>query len=93
MMTNLDQQERACDLVRKVISADVHILPETTDRVDVYVVMMTNLEWFCKTLRNWKAFVSTDLRDGRMYEVTYNGEKNETYVDVYLKESTIVFEY
>ena len=87
MMTNLEKQERACDLVRKVISSDVYILPETTDGVDVYVV------WFCKTLRNWKAFVSTDLRDGRMYEVTHNNEKNETYVDVYLKESTIVFEY
>lgn len=46
---------------------------------DVYVV------WFCKTLQNWKVLVSTDLPDGKYYEVTHNGDKNETYLDVYVK--------
>lgn len=46
---------------------------------DVYVV------WFCKTLQNWKALLSTTLPDGQYYEVTYNGDKNETYLDVYKK--------
>lgn len=45
----------------------------------VYVV------WFSKTLENWKALVSTTLPDGKYYEVTHNGAKNETYVDVYVK--------
>ena len=45
----------------------------------VYVV------WFCKTLQNWKAIVSTDIPDGMIYELTYNGDKRETYVDAYKK--------
>ena len=46
---------------------------------DVYIV------WFSKTLQNWKALVSTNIPDGMYYEVTYNGDKQETYVDVYKK--------
>ena len=46
---------------------------------DVYVV------WFSKTLQNWKALVSTTVSDGMYYEITYNGDKDETYVDVYKK--------
>lgn len=46
---------------------------------DVYVV------WFCKTLQNWKALLSTNVPDGVYYEITHNGDKNETYVDVYKK--------
>jgi hypothetical protein len=46
---------------------------------DVHVV------WFCKTLQNWKALLSTNVRDGVYYEITHNGDKNETYVDVYKK--------
>ena len=50
---------------------------------DVYVV------WFCKTLQNWKAMVSTNVSDGMYYEVTHNGDKSETYVDVYKKWENI----
>ena len=46
---------------------------------DAYVV------WFCKTLQNWKALVSTTVSDGMYYEVTYNGDKDEIYVDAYKK--------
>ena len=46
---------------------------------DVYVV------WFCKTLQNWKALLSTNVSDGMYYEVTYNGDKKETYLDAYKK--------
>ncbi len=57
---------------------------EKTDNViltekDVYIV------WFSKTLQNWKALVSTTISDGMYYEVTYNGDKKETYLDVYKK--------
>ena len=51
---------------------------------DVYVV------WFCKTLQNWKALLSTDMIDGMYFEVTHNGDKNETYVDVYEKSENYV---
>lgn len=51
---------------------------------DVYVV------WFCKTLQNWKALLSTNVSDGMYYEVTHNGDKNETYVDAYKKWENFV---
>lgn len=46
---------------------------------DVYVV------WFSKTLQNWKTLVSTTLPYGMYYEVTYNGDKDEAYIDAYKK--------
>ena len=49
----------------------------TTD--DAFVV------WFCKTLQNWKALVSTTVSDGMYYEITHNGDKAETYIDAYKK--------
>ncbi len=49
------------------------------DENDVYIV------WFCKTLQNWKALVSTYIPDGKYYEVTYDGCRNRSYLDVYVK--------
>ncbi len=46
---------------------------------DTYVV------WFAKTLQNWKALVSTNVPDGVYYEVTHDGNNQETYLDVYKK--------
>lgn len=46
---------------------------------DVYTV------WLCKTLQNSKALLSTKLPDLRYYECTYNGDKDELYLDVYVK--------
>lgn len=44
---------------------------------DVYVV------WLNRTLQNNKALLSTTAEDGMYYEITYNGDKNEVYFDVY----------
>lgn len=46
---------------------------------DVFIV------WMCKTLQNSKALVSTTLFDGMYYELTFNGNKGELYVDAYKK--------
>lgn len=46
---------------------------------DVYIV------WQCKVLQNWKFLISTSLHDGMYYEVTYNGDKKEWYLDAYKK--------
>ena len=51
---------------------------------DVYVV------WYCKTLQNHKALLSTTVSDGMYYEITYNGDKQETYVDAYKKWENFV---
>lgn len=42
---------------------------------DVYIV------WLTKVLQNNKALLSTTLFDGMYYELTYNGDKNELYID------------
>lgn len=41
--------------------------------------------WSCKTLQNNKAMISTTVSDGMYYEITYNGDKNELYLDAYKK--------
>jgi len=46
---------------------------------DVFVV------WSCKTLQNNKALLSTNQKDGMYYEITYNGDKKELYLDAYKK--------
>lgn len=46
---------------------------------DVFIV------WMCKTLQNSKALASTTLFDGMYYELTYNGNTKELYVDAYKK--------
>lgn len=51
---------------------------------DVFIV------WLCKTLQNNKALVSTTVSDGMYYEVTYNGDKKEAYVDAYKKWKNFV---
>lgn len=55
---------------------------DKTDEVhdfDVFVV------WSCKTLQNNKALLSTTLHDGMYYELTFNGDKKELYLDAYKK--------
>jgi len=50
-----------------------------TENIDVFVV------WNCKTLQNNKAILSTSM--GGLFEITYNGDKNEVYFDAYEKIS------
>ena len=53
---------------------------EKIDLSNVYVV------WSCKTLQNYKALLSTSVSgDGIYVECTYNGDKQELYMDVYHK--------
>ena len=47
--------------------------------------------WLCKTLQNNKALLSTTVSDGMYYEFTWNGDKDEGYLDAYKKwKNTIV---
>lgn len=41
--------------------------------------------WKCKVLQNWKYLISSTLSDGMYYELTYNGDKKEWYLDAYKK--------
>lgn len=51
---------------------------------DVFIV------WSCKSLQNFKALASTTVSDGMYYEITHNGDKNETYFDAYKKWENFV---
>lgn len=83
-------------IAKKLASDDLnstHLYETKPD--DFYVV------WKCKTLQNWKAVVSTDiskynlrtdigaydLQCGYLWEITYNGDKKEYYIDRYQKSS------
>lgn len=66
------------DSVREYVKAHLDITDGNID-FNVYIV------WYCKALQNWKALVSTTLTDGMYYELTYNGDKEEMYLDAYKK--------
>lgn len=42
--------------------------------------------WYAKTLQNHKAILATHYADQRIFELTWNGDKNELYIDCYTKE-------
>ena len=60
---------------------------EHLDKTDSVKEEDTNpyIVWKCKTLQNWKYLMSTDLHDGMYYELTFNGDKQEWYLDAYKK--------
>lgn len=75
-------QEKAIRLVVEYVTSHLEVTDETPHWT-TYVV------WFSKTLQNWKALVSTTLPDQMYYEVTHNGDKVETYIDVYKKFNNV----
>ena len=73
-------QERARKIVMDYFNTHVDVTDHkqlTMD--DVFVV------WWCKTLQNWKYLISSTLHDGMYYELTYNGDRQEFYLDAYKK--------
>ena len=73
-------------IVKKVV-ADHHNANNDTGlsqitEDDVYIV------WSCKTLQNNKALASAP-GNVMYYEVTYNGDKDELYVDAYIKKDNV----
>lgn len=71
-------QEKAINAARTVLFNELGYNANELALMDMYVV------WFSKTLQNWKALVS-GVHIKEYIEVTYNGDKGETYVDVYWK--------
>ena len=77
-MKSSEFMHRAYSLVEKYV--EEHLDPtDERPKYSIYTV------WYCKTLQNHKALISTGLLDGMYYEVTYNGDKNEMYLDAYKK--------
>lgn len=76
-------------LVKKTVADYANSKLDKTDSKkitedDVFIV------WMCKTLQNSKAMASTTLFDGMYYELTFNGNKQEMYVDAYKKWENFV---
>lgn len=69
---------KAIEIVRKYIVGHL----DKSDNIPYFEVFVV---WKCKALQNWKYLLSTTLFDGMYYEMTYNGDKKEWYLDAYKK--------
>ena len=82
--------EKFISICKKLVKeyAEEHLdKSDTLPEFEVFVV------WSCKTLQNNKALLSTTLFDGMYYELTYNGDKKEWYLDAYKKfENRVITE-
>ena len=70
------------DRAKEIVSEYIVDHLDKSDNIpsfNVYVV------WQCKALQNWKFLLSSSLLDGMYYELTYNGDKKEWYLDAYKK--------
>lgn len=81
-MTN----KRFIELVRFLVFDYTNKHYGQVDKDDVFIV------WMCKTLQNYKALAATTNADGMYYEVTYNGDKDEIYLDAYKKSKNVKIE-
>ena len=70
--------DMALKLVREYIESHLD-KSDDSPVFDVYTV------WKAKVLQNWKYLISSTLPDGMYYELTYNGDKYEWYLDAYKK--------
>ena len=55
------------------------------DKIDKIPEYGVYTVWKAKILQNWKYLISSTIPDGMYYEVTYNGDKDEWYLDAYKK--------
>lgn len=69
---------RALELVLAYIN-------EHLDKSDPMPDFAVYIVWKAKALQNWKYLISSTLCDGMYYELTYNGDKREWYLDAYKK--------
>ena len=70
--------EKVIQLVKDYILSHLDKSDETP-QFEIFTV------WKCKILQNWKYLLSSTLPDGMYYELTYNGDKTEWYLDAYKK--------
>ena len=63
---------------------------DKTDQIPEFGVYTV---WKAKILQNWKYLLSSTLLDGMYYELTYNGDKQEWYLDAYKKFENRVIDW
>ena len=84
-MPNKEFEELCISAVKNYVNSklDKTDVKSSITEKDIYIV------WLCKSLQNNKALLSTTLPDGMYYELTYNGDKKELYLDAYKKFENI----
>ena len=76
----MTQSKRSCAIVRDYV-LNTRNKGEYPNGLDFKVYIVT----CCYILGNEKYWISTDLPDGKYFEVTYKKEKDEFYLDVYVR--------
>ena len=71
-------------LSKKIVKDYVNEHLDKSDNVQI-TEDNVSIVWSCKALQNNKGLLSTTLFDGMYYELTYNGDKKEVYLDAYKK--------
>ena len=69
----------------KALSIVKNYILEHIDKTDTIPPFELFTVWKAKVLQNWKYLISSTLPDGMYYEITYNGDKKEWYLDAYKK--------
>lgn len=76
----MDMDNTALQIIADYISEHLHL-----DKLDGLVAFEVYIVWKAKILQNWKYLISSTLYDGMYYELTFNGDKKEWYLDAYKK--------
>lgn len=71
----VNMDDKATEIINSYILDHYSVAPT----FDVFIV------WKCKILQNWKYLIASTLPDGMYYELTFNGDKKEWYLDAYKK--------
>lgn len=86
------EEKYKADTYRQLVVEYVNKHLDKGDGVEI-TIEDTYVVWSCKTLRNFKCLISTNLLDGMYYELTYNGERDEVYLDAYKKFENQVIKF
>ena len=73
------------DMEFKAHSIVLDYIQKHLDKSDNITEFGVYTVWKCKALQNWKFLISSTLLDGMYYEVTFNGDISEWYLDAYKK--------
>ena len=79
-MGNNEFENKCIELVKKYYEEE---LKTHIEKEEIHIVLIV------KALKNKKALISTSKKDTRYFEITFNGDKKETYIDCYIKEKNI----
>ena len=75
----------SCGMDNKAVDIVIDYIEQHLDKTDGKPFYNVFIVWKVKALQNWKYLISSTLNDGMYYELTYNGDREEWYLDAYKK--------